>query len=196
MAYPATIEVQTPPKIANWRALLQPIMAIPHLIISYALTAVAEVCAFIGWFAILFTGKLPEGLSNMICMALRYQGRTMAYAGFLHDQFPPFEFSSTPADPGGTPVQVNFQPQLEGRNRVTSFFRLLLAIPAAVFLVLIVIVAVICQIIGFFAVLFTGKWPDAIRGWVMKGLRATVRFDAYAMLLTDTYPPFSTSETA
>ena len=88
MAYPATIEVQTPPKIANWRPLVQWLLAIPHLIVSYVLMIVAEVCGVIAWFAILFTGKMPQGLANMICLAIRYQSRTSAYAGFLHDQYP------------------------------------------------------------------------------------------------------------
>ena len=192
MAYPATIEVQTPPKIANWRAIGQIFMAIPHLIIANVLNTVAEVCALISWFAIVFTGKMPEGLANMICMALRYRGRAMAYAGFLHDKFPPFEFTSTPADPGGTPVQVNLQPTLEGRNRLTVGLRFLWAIPALLFMVLIAIVAFVCQFIAFFAVLFTGKWPEGLRSWVLKGLRTSLRFSAYAYLLTDVYPPFAT----
>jgi len=191
MSYPARIEVQTPEKLANWRPIGQIFMAIPHLIISNALSALAQACAFIGWFAILFTGKMPAGLANIICMSVRYQTRALAYAGCLYDTFPPFEFTSTPADPGTTPVQTNFEVTLEGRNRVTCAFRLLLAIPVLLFTVLIVIVAFLCQLIGFFVVLFTGKWPAAIRGWVLKGLNATVRMDAYVMLLTDVYPPFS-----
>ena len=192
MAYPATVEVQTPGKMANWRPIGQLFMAIPHLIIANALSALGQVCAFIGWFAIMFTGKMPQGLANIICMSLRYQTRAFAYAGFLHDKFPPFDFSSTPADPGDTPVQVNLQPTLEGRNRVTVGFRLILAIPVLIFTALILIVAVICGLIGFFAVLFTGKWPAALRNWVLKGFNATIRMDAYVMLLTDEYPPFST----
>jgi Domain of unknown function (DUF4389) len=192
MAYPATVEVQTPEKLANWRPIGQIFMAIPHLIVSYVLNVVAEVCAVISWFAILFTGKMPEGLANMICMALRYQYRAAAYAGCLHDQFPPFDFTATAAEPGGTPVQVNFQPTLEGRNRLTCALRILWAIPVMVFTFLILIVACVCQLIAFFAVLFTGKWPAGLRSWVMKGMNATARMDAYAMLLTDVYPPFAT----
>ncbi len=192
MAYPATLEVDTPDKIANWRAIGQIFMAIPHLIINNALSGLAGLCALVGWFAILFTGKMPEGLSNMICGALRYQSRTSAYAGFLHDQFPTFNYSPAATDTSANPVRVTLQPTLEGRNRLTCFFRPLVAIPAALFMVLILIVAVVCQRIAFFAVLFTGKWPVAMRNWVLKSLRVMLRFDAYLYLLTDVYPPFST----
>jgi len=192
MAYPATVEVQTPEKLANWRPIGQLFMAIPHLIISYALTALAQACAFIAWFVILFTGKMPQGLANIITMAIRYEVRALAFAGFLHDQFPPFEFTSTAADPGNTPVQVNLEPTLEGRNRLTCGLRLIWAIPVLLFTALIIIVAYFCLLIAFFAVLFTGKWPAGLRSWVMKALRAWVRLDAYVLLLTDVYPPFST----
>ena len=191
MDYPAQLDVQTPDKVANWRPLVHWLMAIPHFIISYVLTIVAEVVAVISWFAILFTGKLPEGLANVTCMALRYQMRTQAFAGFLHEEYPPFDFTTTPADPGGTPVTVNFVPALGGRNRLTVALRIIWLIPAAIVTFLILIVAVICHFIAFFAVLFTGKWPVGLLGWVMKGLRASLRLNAYAFLLTDEYPPLS-----
>ncbi|MBI4883396.1 MAG: DUF4389 domain-containing protein [Actinobacteria bacterium] len=192
MDYPAKLEVDTPAKLANWRPLVQWILAIPHLIISNVLNTVAEVCALISWFAILFTGRMPEGLAGMIRMSARYQSRAVAFAGFLHDQYPPFEFSSANADPGGTPVRVDFQPAPQERNRLTCALRILWLIPAALFTILIMLVGVICWFIAFFAVLFTGKWPAALHGWVMKGMRAGLRLNAYAFLLTDTYPPFAT----
>ena len=49
----------------------------------------------------------------------------------------------------------------------------------------------IVVIIGAFAVLLTGGWPDGLRTWVLKGLRAFLRLYAYAFLLTDEYPPLS-----
>ncbi len=89
-------------------------------------------------------------------------------------------------------MQVNLQPTLDGRNRLTCALRILWLIPAAIFTILIAIVGCVCWLIGFFAVLFTGKWPAGLRGWVMKSLNASLRLNAYAFLLTDVYPPFST----
>ncbi len=189
MDYPAQLEVQTPEKIANWRPLVHWILVIPHYLISYVLMIVAEVVAIISWFAILFTGKLPEGLANVTCLALRYQTRTFAYGGFLHEEYPPFDFSTTPADPGGTAVTVNFRPALGGRNRLSCALRIFWLIPAAIVTFIIVFIAAICHFIAFFAVLFTGKWPAGLLGWVMKGMRASLRLSAYAFLLTDEYPP-------
>jgi hypothetical protein len=189
MDYPAQIDVQTPDKIANWRPLVQWFLAIPHYIIAYVLVIVAEVVAIVAWFVILFTGKMPEGMANVICLALRYQTRFAVYAGFLHEEYPPFDFSTTPADPGGTPVTVNFVPALGGRNRLTVGLRIFWLIPAAIVTMIIVLIAALCHLAAFFVVLFTGKWPESLLSWVMKGLGATLRLSAYAFLLTDEYPP-------
>jgi hypothetical protein len=40
-------------------------------------------------------------------------------------------------------------------------------------------------------VLFTGRWPDGWRALVINILRWYLRVQAYFLLLTDEYPPFS-----
>ncbi len=189
--YPAQLDVQTPEKIANWRPLVQAILAIPHLVIAYALSYVAELLAVVSWFIILFTGKLPEGIANFQCMSLRYSTRAYAYAGFLHETYPPFQFATTAQDPGGHPVTVNVVPALTDRNRLSVGLRIFYAIPALLVLIVIAFVGSICWLIGFFAVLFTGKWPAGLRTWVMKCMRAGLRFQAYVFLLTDEMPPLN-----
>jgi hypothetical protein len=192
MEYPASIDVRTPDQVARWRPLVQWILAIPHLIIGGALQYVAQAVAVISWFAILFTGKLPEGLAKFQVMALRYNARAQAYAGFLHDQYPPFAFDMTGDEPGGTPVDYRITPALDGRNRLTVGLRIIWAIPAILWVMLIGFVGAICWLIGFFAVLFTGRWPEGLRRWVMASLRVSTRANAYITLLTDEYPPFVT----
>ncbi len=192
MTYPASIDVRTPDQVANWRPLVQWVLAIPHLMIANVLSNVGSVVAFVSWLFILFTGGLPAGLANFQCMIFRYNTRAYAYAGFLHEEYPPFDFTSSASEPGGTPVTIEFEPVLEQRNRLTCALRLIWLIPAALFTFVVWIVAAICWFIGFFAVLFTGSWPAGLHEWIMKGLRVSVRLNAYAYLLTDEYPPFST----
>jgi len=191
MGYPARLEIEPSDSIARWRPLFQWVVAIPHFIVIYALNVVGQVVGLISWFAILFTGKLPEGLANAQCMVHRYSTRVYTYAAGLHDQYPPFAFSATPSDPGGYRASVDFVPSLDGRNRLTCALRLIWMIPAAIVTLLIVIVAVVCWLIGAIAVLFTGTWPAGLRDWVLKGLRATLRLSAYEFLLTDEYPPMN-----
>ena len=123
-------------------------------------------------------------------MSIRYQTRITAYSGFLHVEYPPFDFETTAADPGGQPIRVDFEPVIEGRNRLTVLFRVFLIIPAWIFLFVINLLASILWSIAFFAVLFTGKWPAGMLNFVNGTLRVSTRFSAYNNLLTDEYPPF------
>ena len=46
-------------------------------------------------------------------------------------------------------------------------------------------------IITFFAVLFTGKWPEGMRVFTIGVMRWHTRVNGYVLFLTDAYPPFS-----
>jgi len=190
--YPATLTVETPEKITNWRPLVQWILAIPHFIIVQALGGVSQVVTVISWFAILFTGRLPEGLAKFQALYLRYQNRTHAYAGFLLDPYPPFAFDAVSADPGDYPaVRTDVVPALEDRNRLTTFFRPILVIPHFIVLAVLIVVVIVVLFIAAIAVLFTGSWPEGMRKFVVGVMRWGTRVGAYFGLLTDEYPPFS-----
>ena len=89
------------------------------------------------------------------------------------------------------PARDQFAPEWSGRNRLTVGLRFLWIIPAAIVTLIIILVAWVCWLIGAFAVLFTGHWPSGLRDWVLKGLRAGLRLNAYCWLLTDKYPPMN-----
>ncbi len=191
MTYPATIAVRTPETIARWRAVVQWVLAIPHLIIAGALEYVAGAVAVVSWFVIVFTGRLPAGLANFQVMIVRYSTRAQLYAGFLYEQYPPFDFTMATVEPGGSPVELTVRPELEQRNRLTVGLRIVWIIPAVLFAFVISIVGAICWFLAFFAVLVTGRWPNGLRSWVMKMTRVSLRLNVYALLLTDEYPPFN-----
>ena len=193
MEYPATVEVRTPDHLDNWRPLVQWILALPHLIIVGALGSVSSALAMVSWVMIVFTGSLPAGLANFQVMIMRYTTRAQLYAGFLHDTYPAFDFSTTDAGAGTDPVTVTVTPVLERRNRLTVALRFIWVIPAALYVVLVTIIGTVCWIAGFLAVLFTGRWPESLRSKVIAMQRVILRFDAYAWMLVDTYPPFSMS---
>lgn len=192
MRYPAAVEVDSPDTITNWRPLVQWLLAIPHLILVEVLGSLSMAIGLVSWFSIVFTGKIPAGLVEIQVMILRYSLRVQAYAGFLHEEYPPFEFSTETAEPGGTPTSVSFVPVLQDRNRLTVGLRFIWIIPAMFYAMVIGIIAMLAQVAAAFAILFTGKWPMVLREWVMKGMRVSNRLNAYAMLLTDEYPPFRT----
>jgi hypothetical protein len=190
--YPAAFTLDSPERVARWRPLVNWILAIPQLFIVGAMRYVAQAISVVGWFIILFTGALPAGLANFQVMYLRYSVRVSVFAGFLTEEYPPFDFTMTPADPGTDPrVRVDIVPQLAQRNRLTVFFRLILAIPQFIVIAVLGIAVWAVYVIAFFAVLFTGRWPQGLRNFAVGFMRWVLRVEAYLLLLTDDYPPFA-----
>jgi hypothetical protein len=190
--YPAAFTFDPPEKIANWRPLVNWLLAIPHYAILYGLQILTEVVSVISWFFILFTGSLPEGFANIQAMYLRYELRTYSFALFLREEYPPFAFTMSPNDGGeDRRLRVDFRPQLTDRNRLTVAFRIILVIPHVVVLAALGIAAFVVEVIALFAVLFTGRWPEGMRAFILDVARWYLRVSAYFALLTDEYPPFA-----
>jgi len=80
------------------------------------------------------------------------------------------------------------------RNRLTVFFRLLLAIPQAIWLGLWSIAAWVAVIIAWFAALVTGSVPAGLHMFLARYLRAATHFYSYVLLLADPWPPFGGAE--
>jgi hypothetical protein len=150
------------------------------------LGAVAAVCAFIAWFAILFTGRCPEGLWTLVAFYMRWRVRALAYTSLLRDEYPPFGDGEYPA------ALVLRRP--EGpRDRLTVAFRIFLAIPHLIVIWLLGIGWAVASVIAWFAILFTGRYPAGLYGFSVGVLRWATRVEAYLLLLHDDYPPFSLS---
>jgi hypothetical protein len=96
-----------------------------------------------------------------------------------------------PADPGDVyPVRLEASNQGE-YNRFLPLVKWLLALPHYIVLLFLGIGAFFAIIIGFFAVLFTAKWPRGLWDYITGVHRWATRVFAYVFLLTDEYPPFS-----
>src|SRR5687768_14899573 len=99
-------------------------------------------------------------------------------------------------DSGGAMYPVSFEAdaQLEGRNRLTTFFRYFIAIPWAIVIGLYGIGAFFAAVVAWFAIVFTGRYPDGLYNFNAGFLRAANRFNAFYQLLTDEFPPFDGGE--
>jgi uncharacterized protein DUF4389 len=192
--YAVTLTFDTPEKIARWRPLVHWLLAVPHLLVLNAISAVAQVLALIAWFVAVFTGRIPDGIQKPIAMYMRYNARVTTYVLFQREEYPRFAFDGLFADPGDDArVQVDVVPAIEGRNRLTIFFRLFMIIPQVFVLVFVAIAAIFVAIVGFFAVIILGRWPRGLNDFLIGFLRWSTRVNAYCYLLTDDYPPFSLS---
>ena len=92
-------------------------------------------------------------------------------------------------DPGDYPA-VLYSAHPARRRRVTVFFRAVLVIPQLVVLYFVNLAALIVLFAGWFAVLFTGRWPQELRSFVIGWMRWTLRVSGYLYLIVDDYPPF------
>jgi len=77
------------------------------------------------------------------------------------------------------------------RTRLTVFFRLLLAIPQAIWIAIWGILVEIVLVIAWFAALFMGRLPQGLHDFLARYLRALTHLSSYLLLLADPWPPFS-----
>jgi hypothetical protein len=82
---------------------------------------------------------------------------------------------------------------VERRNRLTAFFRLILAIPLIIWLYFYAIAAAIVLVISWFAIVITGQYPRGLYDFVAGYTRFITRVTAYGALLCDPYPAFGGS---
>jgi uncharacterized protein DUF4389 len=148
------------------------------------LGAVAAVVAVIAWFAIVFTGRLPEGLWNLAAYYLRWRVRAVAYLALLRDEYPPF-------GDGDYPAELTLPPPERSRDRVTVAFRLVLAIPHVLVIWLLGIAWFVTTAVAWLSILVTGGFPASLYSFGVGVMRWTTRVEAYLLLLRDEYPPFS-----
>jgi hypothetical protein len=89
------------------------------------------------------------------------------------------------------PYPVTFEVDyVERRSRLSTFFRLILAIPLAIWLYLYAIVAFVAILIAWFAIVFTARYPRGLYDFVAGYTRFLTRVTAYISLLCDPYPAF------
>src|SRR5207244_4774624 len=76
------------------------------------------------------------------------------------------------------------------RNRLTAFFRLILAIPHLIWVALWGIVALLALIANWFATLVGGKSPEGLHNFLATYLRYQTHVYAYVLLIADPFPGF------
>ena len=188
--WPAHLKLDAPLKVANWRPLVHWLLVIPHALITSVLGTVNNILVFISFFAVLFTKSIPRGIFDFMVTVLRYQWRVATYYMFMREPYPPFDFESRSDDNGLDVAGLSVEYPGEV-NRWLPLVKWLLAIPHFIVLVFLFIGAIFAWLVAFFAVLFTGKYPEGIRNYMIGVARWMLRVQVYVMLMRDEYPPFS-----
>ena len=76
-------------------------------------------------------------------------------------------------------------------SRLSTFFRILLAIPQLIVIYLLSMVLAVLSLVAWFAILFTGRYPKSFFEFSSGVMRWQANVIAYLALLRDEYPPFS-----
>lgn len=168
------------------------LLAIPHLIVLYVVQVVAFIAGWVGFWIIAFTGSLPPGIARFVHNALGWNVRLTAWLASLRDEYPAFAMEQP-----DYPAQITItEPTLE-RSRglavtgILWFLKGLLLIPHVIVLWFVGLAAGIAAWIAFWAIAFTGDYPDGIFNFVVGALRWSTRTSAWLLSLTDEYPPFA-----
>ena len=118
--YPAGLEADRPPAMPRWRPLVAWLFAIPHLMLLAVLTGGAwqattgadglgwsapaglvGVAVLVAAVALLFTGRYPRGLHDLLAGVGRWALRVVAYVSLLTGAYPPFRLDQGAREPDG-----------------------------------------------------------------------------------------------
>ena len=90
--YPADLAIEYPETSSRLTGLFRWILIIPQWIISAILADIAGILTLFALVIVLFTGRYPEGLFDIIMGMSRWVYRVNAYGWLLVDDYPPFSF--------------------------------------------------------------------------------------------------------
>jgi uncharacterized protein DUF4389 len=166
------------------------ILAIPWLLLGSVYVFGAFIVAFLAWFAIVFTGRYPEGLYSFNAGVLRYIARANAFFYLQTDEWPPFGFEEAP----GYPIRALAEPRRERYSRWKTGFRFIVGIPAFFMLYLLGYVWPLAAVVAWFHIVFRGRNAAGTHNVLSWGLAYQLRATAYFLLMTDTLPPISQQE--
>jgi hypothetical protein len=206
MPYPVSVGVE--PSLANRNRLttaFRLILAIPHIILvggvgfgmasrgdgkttvggeGGLLGAAAFFLAIVSWFTILFAGTHIPGIRQFTSFYLRWRVRALAYLMLLEDPYPPF-------GDGPYPASIEIVDPVSPRDRLSVGLRIFYALLHIIVLAFVLIGWGLASIAAWFAILFTGRYPQGLYDFSVGVLRWRLRVEAYLLLMVDEYPPFS-----
>ncbi|MDQ3725314.1 MAG: DUF4389 domain-containing protein, partial [Actinomycetota bacterium] len=86
--YPIELHVSERTRQNRWTVAFRLVLAFPALLLVSVFSQILLVVAVLGWFASLFTGRMPLGLRNLGAFALRYTAQAYAYVLLLTGAYP------------------------------------------------------------------------------------------------------------
>ena len=137
---------------------------------------------------IVFRQKYPRWWFDWNLELMRFENRVGVYLGLMDDKYPSTDERQSVS------LEFPYPDAKQGLNRWLPLVKWFLAIPHYIVLLFLALAAIVCVIIAWFAILFTGRYPRGLFDFVVGVMRWGNRVTAYAfVLVTDQYPPFRLS---
>jgi hypothetical protein len=134
---------------------------------------------------IVFRQKYPRWWYDWNLELLRFENRVFVYLGLMDDRYPSTDERQSVS------LEFPYPDAKQGLNRWLPLVKWFLAIPHYIVLIFLGLAAIVCVIIAWFAILFTGRYPRELFDFVVGVMRWGNRVAGYAfVLVTDQYPPF------
>jgi hypothetical protein len=92
-SYPVRLEIEypAPGSLNRWLLFVKWLLVIPHTFLLFFLNCGMLFALFITWWAILFTGRYPQSLFDLVVGIQAWNLRVQGYATLLvTDRYPPF----------------------------------------------------------------------------------------------------------
>jgi uncharacterized protein DUF4389 len=188
-ANPLRLEGHFDPHTSRGLWLVKWLLALPHVLVLAFLWTALVFTWLVALVAILATGRYPRGLFDFHVGVMRWSWRVGYYAfnALGSDRYPPFTLEDAPDYPAR--LNVDYPGTLSRGLALVKWW--LLAIPQYLIVALLsgTLLTVMC-LIGGVMLLFTGEYPRGLFDLVIGINRWSNRVLAYALLMTDEYPPF------
>ena len=171
------------------------ILAIPHYLWAALLGLAFVVVVFLQWWVLLFRGRPAGGLRDFSAGYIRYVTHIEAYVLLAANPYPGFY----PMSDRPYPLDLEIGPAAP-QNRWKTFFRLFLALPAAVISGALLWggprtgsyfsggVAFVAAFLLWWVGVFRGRSSRGLRDLVAYCIGYAAQYSAYLFLVTDRYP--------
>ncbi len=198
--YPVTFDVEYPERLDRLSTVFRIVLFIPVAIFLALVGGQAFSSGDVGdattiglaggggvvlaiWAAVIVRQYVPHWLFDFQVALMRFQARAYSYLALLTDRFPAFE--------GEYPINFDVRyPDKLNRWKV-AIWKIITSIPHLIILIFLYVAVFVVVVIAWFAVLFTGRYPQGLHTFVAGVFRWSLRVQAYIISLTDEYPPFS-----
>jgi hypothetical protein len=205
-SYPIDLEIDPPGRQSRWVTGFRLFLALPAIVLADTMLGVGTgfsggfgtqaggivaTAAFLGWFACIVQGRMPEGFRDLVAYAIGYSAQVNGYLFLITDRYPNSDPSVYEAANvyRSDPIRM-FVEDDRRRSRLTTFFRLALAAPHFVWLLLWGVAVAFAVIASWFATLVRGRPPARLHRFLAAYLRYQTHVLAFVQLVANPFPGF------